>query len=866
MRPWFLLALVAVVTLAGCALRHADPANPSATTGNWPGPQSNGIVRLPNQWALDPVGRHVQLADFPVNVALHPSGRLAAVLHCGFGTHEVVVVDVRTAKVTSRVPLSEAFVGIAFSNDGKHLYASGAGKEVVHAFDVADGLLSNARAFTLRPLKERGVAAGLALAPDGSRLWVANVLGQSVSELSLDAAKGTATVAREFVLGTPVAASSDAESDPDKGLDEESITKRARALLDTLGGDSPYPYTCAVDLRRQRLYVSLWGQASVAVIDLATGTSAQRWAVQDHPNEMLLTKSGDTLYVANANQNTVSVLDTQSGKVLETLVAELSPDSPPGSTPNGLALSPDETLLFVSNANINAVAVFDVRSRGRSHSMGFIPVGWYPTAVRVTPDGKHLLVVNGKGMASKSNRLGPQPGREAPATVREYIGGLMQGSLSIIDLPKDREDLAEKLRGYNERALRCRPPAPPKDIAANHPIPRAVGQPSPIRYCIYVIKENRTYDQVLGDLPGGRGDPSLCLFPEPVTPNHHRLARDFVLLDNFYVESEVSADGHEWTVGAYATDFVERFWPMSYGHNQDRKYTYPSEGRFPIAAPAGGYLWDRAKAAGVTYRSYGEFVNNGKTTNDPCTTRIRSLQGHFDPGFRSFDMDYSDLARADRFISELRRFEREGDMPRLQIVRLPNDHTAGTSKGKPTPTAYMAENDLALGRLVEAVSQSKFWAQTAIFVVEDDAQNGPDHIDAHRTVAYVLSPYTRRAVVDSSLYSTCSMLRTMELILGMKPMTQFDAAALPMFAAFSTTPDLRPYKALVPSVRLDEKNLATAWGSDASSKMDLTREDAADDLQLNEVIWRSVRGRDVAMPAPVRAGFVLQAKDDDDDD
>ncbi len=857
---------LACLLLLGCALRHPNLAPSRHPSGNWPGTQSNGLVRLPNQWALDPVGKHVPLGDFPVNVAIHPAGRFAAVLHCGFGTHEVFVVDIKASKSTSRVALSEAFVGIAFTPDGKRLVASGAGKEVVHAFDFADGLLSNPRTFPLRPLKERGVAAGIALSPDASRLYVANVLGQSVSELALAPGLASASVAREFILGEPVAAPTNADSDPDKGLDEESISKRARALLENLGGDSPYPYACAIDAPRKRLYVSLWGQASIAVIDLESGQSAQRWQVQDHPNELLLSKSGDTLFVANANQNTVSVLDTATGKALETLVAELAPGSPPGSTPNSLALSPDESLLFVSNANINAVAVFDVRNRGRSHSMGFIPVGWYPTAVRVTPDGKQLVVINGKGLASRSNRMGPQPGREAPASIREYIGGLMQGSLSLIDLPKDREDLAEKLRAYTDRALRCRPPAPAPEVAANNPIPRAVGQPSPIRYCIYVIKENRTYDQVLGDMPEGRGDPSLCLFPEAVTPNHHRLARDFVLLDNFYVESEVSADGHEWTVGAYATDFVERFWPLSYGHNQDRKYTYPSEGRFPIAAPAGGYLWDRAKAAGVTYRSYGEFVNNGKTTNDPCTTRIRALQGHFDPGFRSFDMDYSDLARADRFISELRRFEKEGDMPRLQIVRLPNDHTAGTSKGKPTPTAYMAENDLALGRLVEAVSRSKFWPMTAIFVVEDDAQNGPDHIDAHRTVAYAISPYARRGFVDSSLYSTCSMLRTMELILGMKPMTQFDAAALPMYAAFSPSPDARPYSAITPSAPMDEKNLATAWGSDASSKMDLTREDAADDLQLNEVIWRSIKGAHVAMPAPVRAGFVLPAEEEDEDE
>jgi hypothetical protein len=284
---------------------------------------------------------------------------------------------------------------------------------------------------------------------------------------------------------------------------------------------------------------------------------------------------------------------------------------------------------------------------------------------------------------------------------------------------------------------------------------------------------------------------------------------------------------------------------------------------FPVAAPAGGYLWDRAREAGVSYRSYGEFVANGKTPKDPGRAKVKSLEGHFDPLFRSFDMNYSDLDRAARFMAELKRFESEGEMPRLLIVRLPNDHTAGTSPNVRTPTAFVAENDLALGQIVEAITRSKFWPQTAIFVVEDDAQNGPDHVDAHRTVAFVVSPYVRRGSVDSTLYSTSSMLRTIELILGLQPMTQFDAAATPMFNSFQPTPDLRPYTALPANVDLQEKNAATAWGGDASRKMDFSQEDAADDLLLNEVIWRSVKGPDHPMPAPVRAAFVLAHSDDD---
>jgi len=316
-------------------------------------------------------------------------------------------------------------------------------------------------------------------------------------------------------------------------------------------------------------------------------------------------------------------------------------------------------------------------------------------------------------------------------------------------------------------------------------------------------------------------------------------------------------------MGAYATDFVEKMWPLSYGHGRSGKFPYPSEGNFPIAAPAGGYLWDRAREAGVSYRSYGEFVQNAPHTNQPASARFKTLEGHIDPWFRGFDLSYPDVQRAERFISELKRFETEGEMPRLQIVRLPNDHTHGTTPGFLTPTAYLADNDLALGRVVEAVSHSRFWPQTAIFVVEDDAQNGPDHVDAHRTVAFVVSPYARRKAVDSSMYSTSSMLRTMELILGLQPLTQFDAAARPMFASFQSTPNLAPYQALPARVSLSEKNRENAWGGRLN--INFAREDAADDLLLNEVVWRSVRGPHNPMPAPVRAGFVFAHAEPDDD-
>jgi hypothetical protein len=334
------------------------------------------------------------------------------------------------------------------------------------------------------------------------------------------------------------------------------------------------------------------------------------------------------------------------------------------------------------------------------------------------------------------------------------------------------------------------------------------------------------------------------------------LASEYVLLDNFYVESEVSADGHEWTMAAYATDFVEKTWPLTYRGGRG-KLGYPSEGKLKIAEPTSGYIWDKCRARGISYFSFGEFVDNGPTIDSPATTKVEALQGHFDPKFRSYDLDYSDIKRAERFIERWNQFEQEGNLPQFMVIRLPNDHTYGTKVGKPTPTAMVADNDVALGMVVEALSKSKKWKETAIFVVEDDAQNGADHVDAHRTVALAISPYTRGAGLDSTLYSTSSMLRTMELILGLEPMTQFDASANPMYRSFKSTPDLTPYKKRDVMVDLSAKNDIAAWGAKQSAEMDLSKEDAADDLLFGDIVWRSVKGANNPMPAPVRSAFVF---------
>jgi YVTN family beta-propeller protein len=834
------------------------PAQPVAPPIKWPGPQADGSVLLHNQWSLRPAGQQIELGSLPVNVAVHPKGQYAAVLHSGYGPHEVLVVDLNARAVVSRAPLHESFYGLAFSADGNALYCSGGADEVIHRFAFLNGKLAGDTEIRVRDPSLRAVPCGVTVDRAQRRLFIANVWGDCASEVDL----GPPLKTIDFSLGTKPAHLAMAPLIPPQDFDTTAAEKRAEAGLYSADSDHTFPYSCCLDEKRQRLYVSLWSKSAVKSIDLKTGRVLDSWPVDEHPCEMALTRSGKLLYVANANRNTVTVLDTATGSRLETIWAAFFPGSPPGSTPNSLALSPDQKTLFVANANVNAVAVFDVSTPRKSRSWGFIPVGWYPTSVRVTPDGRRLLVANGKGVTQKANPRGPYVAGNSPA---DYIANLYPGTLSVIDLPSpDRWEA--QMAAWTADAYSCTPLKAGAAVTAaaspGNAIPAKVGASSPIKYCIYIIKENRTYDQVLGDMPQGNGDAKICLFPESVTPNQHKLARDFVLLDNFYADAEVSASGHEWSMAAYCTDFVEKMWPLSYGHNRSGKFPYPGEGGFPIATPVAGYLWDRANDSGVTYRSYGEFVSTGQPADKPARARVKNLVGHIDPMFRGFDLKYSDLDRADRFIAEFKRLETADDMPRLQIMRLPNDHTHGVTPAFPTPIVYAAQNDLALGRVVDAVSRSKYWPQMAIFIVEDDAQNGSDHVDAHRTIAFVASPYARRGATDSTMYSTTSLLRTMELILGLQPMSQFDAAAAPMFGAFQGEADARPYDAAPANIDLSEKNKSTAWGADL--KMNFAKEDQADDFLLNEVIWKSVRGAASPMPAPIHAAFIFAHKDDDD--
>src|SRR5579872_1395494 len=566
------------------------------------------------------------------------------------------------------------------------------------------------------------------------------------------------------------------------------------------------------------------------------------------------------LFVSAANTNSVYSLGINEGNELhrlETINIAMTYSMPLGMTPSALALSADSSKLYVVCSDANVVAMVDVTEE-RSHVLGFIPTGWYPTAVRALANGR-LVVLNGRGAASYPNPKGPNPTKRAEVShegvpLAQYVGVIQLGSASIIPPVTD-----EALESYTKEAFANSPYNDDKlgalgPLSKPSAIPVEPGQPSPIQHVIYIVKENRTYDQVLGDIGKGESDPSLVIFDEKTAPNHHKLAREFVLLDNFYVNADVSADGHSWSTGAIGTDYIQKMWPNSYAK---RRKHYDYEEQDPASVPPAGYLWSNAAQRNISMRNYGYMVNNRKepgadgvqvdAVRDPVLRPVTNLQ------YRGFDLDYQDVKRAETFIGDLHQFEANNNMPQLIVMRMGNDHTSGTAAGKIAPLSSFADNDYALGMVVDAVSHSKFWTSTAIFVLEDDAQNGPDHIDSHRSPAFVISPYTHTGTVDGTMYNTTSMLRTMELILGLRPMTQFDAAARPMFNAFVAQGNNAPYTVEKPRISIVERNPAGSASAARSAEMDFSDADRADDDELNDILWRAIRH--TRPPVPVRSLF-----------
>ncbi len=834
-----------------------DLGQSRTTATQLPGYRGKGETLLPNGWSLRPVGKQVEMGDFPSRMKVSPDGRFAAILHTGWGTHEVRMVSLPEGQITSSVVVDQAYQGLCFSPDGQKLYVSRGEDEGVHVYEHRAGYLNLADTLQLTDSDDKSVVAGLTVSPDGKSLLVCGLLSDQLEIIDLE----------KRVPMIVDSARTPSEAQPDRNARRKTVItpKNVQSSTRIALPEGSFPVDVVISPDGTRAMVSLWGKASIAVVDLASQSLSATWTVRSHPTEMIFLDDGKSLLVGCTDDSSVVVLDTETGATKEVITTSLYNMRRNGSTPNSLAVSPDQQVLLVANADNNNLAMFDIRDRGRSKSLGFIPVGWYPTSVAFASEGEQILVANGKGLTSRDNSKGPNPLNDPPRSTREYIGGLFRGTLSLIPAPSP-----EQMIDWTKDAYACSPLKPDAApnlhrTASDSIIPSRVGDPCPIQHCFYIIKENRTYDQVFGDFEQGNGDPQLCIFPERVTPNHHALASEFVLLDNFYVESEVSADGHEWTMAAYATDFVERGWPLSYRGGRG-KIGYTSEGAYAIAGPSSGYFWDQCSKAGVSYYSFGQFIANGKSPDEPSRAKVAALEGHFDPQYRSYDLDYMDIDRAKRFNERFAQFDREDNLPQFIVLRLGNDHTSGTRVGKKTPTAMVADNDAALGQIVETISKSRYWNSSAIFVVEDDAQNGSDHVDAHRTVALAISPYIRRGTVDSTLYTTSSMLRSMELILGLEPMTQFDAAAMPMYASFGKQLDLSPYSAKTAQVDLYETNTALAWGAAMSEAMNFAQEDAADDLLLGDIVWRSVRGPDSPMPAPVRAAFVFADLDDGEDD
>ena len=770
-----------------------------------------------NGWGVTPAGEHVSTSDLALKMVMAPDGKRLFAVHGGFNQHGVTVFDIATKKQTQFLPLDKSWNGLVFSRDGKQCFVSGGDSGQIHVFNYAAGTASFDR--SVSPSKEAGEVflAGIAVQPDTGKLYVCN-----------------------------------------EANDEVWVLNPQTLALETTIPVGQHPHTCVIGADHRHLYVSDWGSRSVSVVDTVKGRRVQSIKVGLRPNDMALARDG-RLFVACAGDNTVHVIKTKTVETREVeasptrrppeaareiISTSLYPDSPEGSTPDGVAVSPDGRTLFVSNADNNCVAVVDIsnslsesaRKNGESVSVveGFIPVGWYPSAVAVSPDNKTLFVANGKGLASRPNSppLTADARHKNKPFAFDYIGRTLAGSVSFIQRP----DTAQ-MAAYTRQVRRNSPFTPEQfqsaPIASDSVIPAKVGEPCPIKYVLYIIKENRTYDQVFGDFrdaqgkPAGNGASNLVMYGENVTPNHHQLARDFVLLDNLYCNSEVSADGHSWCDAAMATDYNQRSWMLSYSKH----------GKLPgndeMEVPSAGYLWDLCKHHGVSFKNYGEGAKRVPTAN----------RGTWSGG--------RDMDRVAGWIEDLQKAEQTGVFPRFMIMSLGEDHTRGTTPGAFTPDASVGSNDQGLGRLVEAASRSRFWKEMAIFVIEDDAQNGPDHVDAHRTAGLVISPYCKRGVVDSTLYTTASMVRTMELILGLPPLTQYDAGATPMFNSFRKTADATPYLLLPPKVNLLAKNTEASPGAKKSARMNFRDYDLAPEDELNRILWQAAKGPDMPYPTPI---------------
>jgi YVTN family beta-propeller protein len=904
--------LALLLQAAGCRTPSAGPETVSVPPAPSDGLGTHAPVgnlggnryHTPANQLLTPAGQVLPLPGLrPQAVALSPDGRLAVT---SGKTAQLMVFDAATGRfrATLHLPAEEqddespdavsshilkpdktgqlSFTGLVFSPDGQRLYLANVNGSIKVFARTGPGTLAPLRTLRLPTFgsgkRKADIPSGLAVSPDSQRLYV--VLNLSNRLLELEAATGR--VLRLWQTGM-------APFDVKLAAGKAYVSNWGGRLPDdeSLTGPAGQGTRVRVDPVRH-----IASEGSVSVFDLQSGPEAASRELLParreiltglHASALAATPGGHWVVVANAGSDTLSVIDTRTDTLIETIWTRQSPADLFGATPNALTFDGTGKTLYVCNGTQNAVAVVDF-APGKSRLRGLIPTAWFPGAV-VCDDRRHTLwVANIKGLGSTRFYA---PGEKVKYNSHQYYG-----VLSRIPLPGARQLRAQtatvlhnlRYGALREARLPARPGTPPR------PVPERVGEPSHFQQVVYIIKENRTYDQVLGDMPEGNGDPSLCIFGEAITPNHHALAREFALLDNTYCSGILSADGHQWADTGIATDYMERSFagfPRSYPDGMD-----DSDVDALAYSPA-GFLWDAALAGGKTFRDFGEFAITDSAWRDPLrkggpkwldhyrefregtdlialSSRpgIASLRPHLVTNTVGWDMDVPDVFRAAQFIRDLKQSEATGQFPHLTLICLPNDHTSGTKVGAPTPAAQVADNDLALGQIVEAISRSRFWSNTCVFVIEDDPQNGWDHVSGYRTVAYAISPYTRRGAVVGTQYNQTSLLRTMELILGLPPMNQMDATATPMSDCFAATPDFTPYVTRTNNVPLDQMNPDPKRITDTlqrrhaqlSARLPLHEVDRCPEDLFNRILWHAMKGSQTPFP---EWAVTLRKEDDD---
>lgn len=778
-------------------------------------------TELPNGWKLSPKGEKYPLGDLPMQMILDPSNRYLVVANAGQSDHSLMVFDMQRKMITDSLPVKATFYGLAFDTKSNQLFSTGANLNVINRYQFNEGKLQYLDSIHLGdqwPVKIS--PTGLYVDPQSHDLFVATKEDSSLYQISLN----------------------------DFGVRQQWKLPSAGYAV---SGDG-----------RGKVFVSHWGDASVGVFNVVERRWESRIVVGDNPNEMKYDAKGNRLFVACADDNTVHVIHLNKRSRVEILRAGLYGTNLTGSGTNALTLLQNGKILVAANADNNALAVFDVKKLGRYRFKGFVPTGWYPTQVLAWD--YQIAVACGKGFGSMSNPQGPNPMErktkteyqqgQTTAQKVQYIGSLFRGGLQIIEAQEvlNGEKLSENTLAVYANSPFAGAQGRVQNIPMSNPIPNKEGDTSPIKHVFYIIKENRTYDQVLSDLPLGDGDTSLLLFGRNITPNQHKLVEEFVLLDHFYVDAEVSADGHNWSTAAYANDYTEKTWPTHYG---GRGGNYVYEGQLTVAHPQQGFLWDHAQRAGISFRSYGEFVDDYKPN-------IPVLQNQHCNYFTSWDERVRDTSRFTQWRRDFDSLLAIQKVPALNTLRFINDHTEGVRKNRPTPFAHVADNDLAVGLFVEYLSKSPIWKESVVFILEDDAQNGADHIDAHRSTAYVAGGFVKRGFVDHTKYSTSGMLRTMGLILGMPPMSQYDAGAEPMWRCFSDTASPIGFEHVPSIVDLNEVNSATnpkatSYLMRMSESLDLSREDKANERLMNEILWKYVKGEQSKLPMARMAPWVI---------